>query len=368
MIAVIELSQKSWLIGGVVPGLEREPLKKLEPDPEAVLKLLHRWREEAGRNGRRVTRITVAFEAGRDGLWLARWLLARGIEAYVIHPTSVAVSREHNRAKTDRIDIRLLKRSFLGWLRGEPEHCRMVAIASLAAEDARRPGRERERLGAERTRLVNQLKSALARLGVRHFNPLLRRAPERLDAVRTPEGVPIPRNTQDELRRMMTRLRLVKDQIKELKAAGLARLETAPNDGPQAMVGLLAKVFGIGIDTAETLVHEALSRQLRDGRALARYAGLTGSPDESGKRRREKGLARAGNARVRHCMVQLAWRFPRLHKDSELARWYRARTQAGSRDLRKTMIVALARKLLIALWRYASTGIAPEGFVLREAV
>jgi transposase len=365
LIAVIELAQASWLVGGIVPGVEREPVKKLDADPAAVLKLLHRWRDEATRAGRRITRITVAFEAGQDGLWLARWLRARGIEAYVIHPTSIAVSREHRRAKTDRIDVRLLKRAFLGWLRGEPEHCRMVAILTLEAEDARRPSREHERLTAERTRLGNQLKSALARLGIRNFNPLLRRAPERLATVRTPEGVPIPENAQDEMRRAMARRQLVREQIKQLEATRLERLAQAPNEGPHAMVWLLARVLGIGIETADTLVHEVLSRELRDGRAVARYAGLTGSPDESGKRRREKGLARAGNARVRRCMIQLAWRFLALQKGSALACWYRARTEAGGKDARKTMIVALARKLLIALWRYVTTGVAPEGVVLR---
>jgi transposase len=365
LIAVIELAQASWLVGGIVPGVEREPVKKLDADPAAVLKLLHRWRDEATRAGRRITRITVAFEAGQDGLWLARWLRARGIEAYVIHPTSIAVSREHRRAKTDRIDVRLLKRAFVGWLRGEPEHCRMVAILTLEAEDARRPSREHERLTAERTRLGNQLKSALARLGIRNFNPLLRRAPERLATVRTPEGVPIPENAQDEMRRAMARRQLVREQIKQLEATRLERLAQAPDEGPHAMVRLLARVLGIGIETADTLVHEVLSRELRDGRAVARYAGLTGSPDESGKRRREKGLARAGNARVRRSMIQLAWRFLALQKGSALACWYRARTEAGGKDARKTMIVALARKLLIALWRYVTTGVAPEGVVLR---
>src|SRR5437667_3143858 len=153
LIAVIEMSLSSWLVAGIVPGVERQPLKKLAVDESALLKLLHRWREEAEKAGRRIERIAVAFEAGRDGFWLARWLRARGIEAYVIHPTSVAVSREHRRAKTDRIDVRLLKRAFVGWLRGEPEHCRMVAIPTLAAEDARRPNREHERLVGERTSL-----------------------------------------------------------------------------------------------------------------------------------------------------------------------------------------------------------------------
>ncbi len=154
LIAVVELSQSSWLVAGIVPGLARHPLKKLEPDQEALLRLLRRWQEEATKAGRTVTRIAVAFEAGRDGFWLARWLRARGVEAHVIHPTSVAVSREHRRAKTDRPDAELLKRAFLGWLRGEPNHCSMAAIPSLEEEDARRPNREREVLVAECTRVI----------------------------------------------------------------------------------------------------------------------------------------------------------------------------------------------------------------------
>src|SRR5882762_2207563 len=139
LIAVIEMSLSSWLVAGIVPGVERQPLKKLAVDESALLKLLNRWREEAEKAGRRIERITVAFEAGRDGFWLARWLRARGIEAHVIHASSVAVSREHRRAKTDRLDTELLKRAFLGWLRGERDHCKMVAIPTTKDEDAKRP-------------------------------------------------------------------------------------------------------------------------------------------------------------------------------------------------------------------------------------
>src|SRR3954463_7426480 len=184
IIAVIEMSQASWLVAGIVPGIERHPLKKLEPSEVELLRLLMRWRAEATQNGRTITRIAVAFEAGRDGFWLARWLRARGIEAYVIHPTSVAVSREHRRAKTDRLDTGLLKRVFLGWLRGEPDHCHMAAIPTLAEEDAKRPNREREGLVRERTRLVNRMKSCLIRFGVRTFKPTLRNAPDRLATLR----------------------------------------------------------------------------------------------------------------------------------------------------------------------------------------
>src|SRR5215213_6857191 len=294
IVAVIDMSQSSWLVAAFVPGLDRHPLKKIEPDQEVLLRLLGRWREEAIRAGRDIERVTVAFEAGRDGFWLARWLRLQGVEAHVIHPTSVAVSREHRRAKTDRLDTELLKRAFLGWLRGEPDHCSMAAIPTLGQEDAKRPSRERESLVGERTRIVNRMKGALARLGVRGFKPALRGAPERLEALRTPEGAPLPPNTLAELRRDMARLRLVRDQIAQVEAARLERLQQAPaEDRPHAMVRLLARVIGVGIETADMLVREVLSRNLRDRKAVARYAGLTGSPDESGARRREKGLAKA---------------------------------------------------------------------------
>ena len=366
LIGVIEMSQKSWLVAGIVPGVERQPLKKLEPDETALRKLLERWREEAEKAGRKIKRIAVALEAGRDGFWLARWLRRCGIEAHVIHASSVAVSREHRRAKTDRLDTELLKRAFLGWLRGERDHCKMVAIPTLADEDAKRPSRERESLVGEQGRIVNRIKAALARLGIRNFNPKLKRAGERLEGLRTPEGEPIPPNTLAELRRDIARRRLVTDQIRQIEDARLERLKHAPKEGPHAMVLLLARVIGVGIETADMLVQEVLSRKLRDRRAVARYGALTGSPDESGSKRREKGLARSGNARVRRAMIQLAWRFLMFQKKSALAQWFRARTE-NARGSRKKMIVALARKLLIALWHFVREGVVPEGVVLRPA-
>jgi transposase len=367
LTVVVELSEASWLVAGLVPGLDRQPLKKQEPNPVALLRLLERWRAEAVTAGRTIERIALAFEAGRDGFWLARWLQARGIEVHVIHSTSVAVSREHRRAKTDRLDTALLMRVFLGWLRGERGHCRMVAIPTLAEEDARRPSRERESLVGERTRIVNRMKAALARLGIRGFKPELRKAPQRLEALRTPEDMPIPPNMLDEIRRDMARLAVVREQIDAIERARLVRLEQAPATGPHAMVRLLACVIGVGVETADMLVQEVLCRNLRDRRAVARYAGLTGSPDESGKRRREKGLAKAGNARVRRGLIQLAWRFLRFQKDSALAQWYRGRTECPKGARKTTMIVALARKLLIALWRMATTGEILAGVALRPA-
>jgi transposase len=367
IIAVVELSQSSWLVAGVLPGIERQPRKKLEPSAERLLGLLHRWRDEAVRAGRNITRIAVAFEAGRDGFWLARWLNARGVEAYVIHPSSVAVSREHRRAKTDRLDTELLKRAFLGWLRGERGHCSMARVPTIAEEDAKRPNRERECLVGERTRIVNRMKGTLARLGIRNFKPTLRKAADRLATLHTPEGMPLPPNVLAELQRAMARLGFVVSQIREIEQARQKRLEQQPETGPHAMVRQLSRVVGVGIETADMLVHEVLSRPMRDRKAVARYAGLTGSPDESGTKRREQGLARAGNARVRRGMIQLAWRFLLFQKDSALALWYRARTADSRLGTRKTMIVALARKLMIALWRFVTTGETLEGVILRPA-
>jgi transposase len=209
------------------------------------------------------------------------------------------------------------------------------------------------------------MKGTLARLGIRGFKPTLRNAPERLDELRTPEGGTLPPNTQAELRREMARLRFVTGQIREIERARVERLERAPAKTSTLMVRMLARVIGVGLETADMLVHEVLSRNLRDRRALARYAGLTGSPDESGSRRREKGLARAGNLRVRQGMIELAWRMLVFQKGSALVKWYGARTEDARAGTRKTMIVALARKLLVALWRLVRLGEVPEGFALR---
>jgi len=329
--------------------------------------LINRWRKEGIKGGGTIKRMVVAFEAGRDGFWLARWLQERGIECYVIHPNSIPVSREHRRPKSDRLDTELLMRAVLGWLRGERKHCQMVAIPTLAEEDARRPTREHETLGKERTRIVCRMKAILARHGVCGFNPKRKYAAERLEKLCCPEGGSLPPNTLAELRREMAFLRLVADQIKEIEKTREQRLRRAPQQGTHPMVLLLARIMGIGLETADMLVHEVLSRNLRDDRAVGRYAGMTGSPDESGSKRREKGLARAGNARVRRGMIQLAWRWLRFQKDSALAMWFEKRTVSARGDIRKTMIVALARKLLIALWRLVTTGEVPAGAKLRAA-
>jgi transposase len=366
LVVVIEMALTSWLVAGMIPGVDREPLKKIAPNPEELLQLLYRWRDEAIKAGKEITRIAVAYESGRDSFWLARWLRARGIDAHVIHATSLAISREHRRAKTDRIDTAMLRRGFLGWLRGEPGHCSLAIVPTVAEEDAKRPHRERESLVQERTSIVNRMKSILIQFGVRNFNPVLRKASEKLDAVRTPEGIPLPPNATAALRRHMERLRVINEQIKAIERTRLQRLQQDPADKMNAMVFLLVRIIGFGVETAEQLVHEILFRDLRDRKAVARYAGLTGSPDESGSKRREKGLSRSGNGRVRTILIQLSWRLLKLQPGSELVLWYQKRT-ADAKGSRKPMIVAFARKLIIALWRYVNTGLLPEGFELKPA-
>jgi transposase len=366
LVCVIEMSGSSWLVAATVPGVSRRPLQKLPVDPDRLLVQLERWRTEAARAGRVISRTVVAYESGRDGFWLARLLQARGIEVHVIHASSVAVSREQRRAKTDRLDTEMLMRGLFGWLRGEPGHCRMVAIPTVEQEDARRPGREREALVGERTRLTNTIKAELALWGIQGFKPNLRKAADHLEALRTADGEPLPPNTLARLRRLLERRRLVGEQITAIEEAAARAVERDPT-GPNALVLLLAKVRGIGLETAQMLVHEVLTRNLRDRRAVARYVGLTGTPDESGSKRREKGIGKAGNPRVRHGMIQLAWRFLIWQPDAALSQWYRQRTAGGKGAVRKSMIVALARKLLIALWGYATHGVPLEGVVLKDA-
>ena len=362
LIAVIELSSKTWLVSGLVPGVVREPLKKLDPSPELLLRELHRWRDEAIATGRQITRIAVAFETGRDGFWLARWLRDHDIDAHVIHATSVAVSREHRRAKTDKLDTAMLKRGFLGWLRGERGHC------TMAEEDARRPHREREALVHEQTRVCARMKSMLAQFGVKNFNPKLKKAGVKLENLLTPEGKPLPPNTKAALQREMARLQFIKAQIKAIEDARLEALKQQQTDQKAdrlvSMTQQLMAIYGLGLETADTLVNEMLGRKLQDRRAVARYAGLTGSPDESGSKRREKGLSRSGNKRVRDSLIQLAWRMLMFQKDSALVQWFLKRTENSTRS-RKPMIVALARKLIIALWRYVENGTVPEGFKIQ---
>ena len=284
VVCAVELGSASWLMGAIVPGINRDTLKKLAPDEDVLLKLLYRWRDEAIKAGHKIKRIVVAFEAGRDGFWLARWLRARGIEAYVIHPTSIPVSREQRRAKTDRLDIGLLKRALLGWLRGEKKHCTMAAIPTLEEEDAKRPHREREQLVGKRTGIVNRMKAALVRLGIRGFNPKLRKAAQKFAALRTPEGGPIPPNTMAELLREMTHLRFIDEQIKQIEDARVENLKQAPQQGLNAKVlQLVPTIIGTRVVIREgNGNHSPSDRDRPDPGGAASAGGADRVPQERG--------------------------------------------------------------------------------------
>jgi transposase len=369
IVAVVELSARSWLVGAQVAGVPRRCRQKLVPSAEALLDHLDHLRQRAEKAGKRVERIVVAHEAGRDGFWLARWLIGRGIEAYVIQPSSVPVDRRARRAKTDALDVEMLLRTTLAWLRREPRVCSMVPIPSEAEEDGRRPLRERQDLIKERLAITNKIDGVLATLGVGGYRPLRRDRRERLEALRRPGDGPLPAHAKARLARLLDRLELVLEQIgvlEEARDAVVAR-DAVPGGEADGLIRRLAGLKGIGPELATLLAWEAFVRPFRDRRALAAYAGLTGTPFDSGDRQREQGIGKAGNRRLRAALVELAWLWLRYQPDSALAAWFRHRTQAAGGRTRKVMIVALARKLLVALWRFCRDGTTPDGAAFKAA-
>jgi transposase len=362
LVLAMELSGKSWDVGAVVPGVARRPRRRLAArDMAGVLKAIGRWREEAAAAGREVRRVVLTYEAGRDGFWIARYLLARGIEVEVMHPASIPVPRPRRRVKTDRVDLDMLLRTFLAWLRGEPRACSMVRISTEAEDDMRRPGRERERLVCERVKLENRIENLLCLYGVVGFKPRLKKAMVRLEALRAFDGAALPDKTMAEITRMMTRHRLVSEQIKEIEAERDQVIKREGPDRVERMIRLLVRVYGLGAETATLLVREMFCRSFRDRRAIGSFAGLTGTPFHSGGSEREQGIGKNGNARVRRILMQLAWRWLRFQPHSALSLWFAERTGGAKGRIRKIMIVALARKLLVALWRYVETGEVPAG-------
>jgi transposase len=359
LVVAVELSGKSWEIGAVVPGVERRPKRRLTPrDMSALLAVIERWTAQAGRT---VQRVVLTYEAGRDGFWIARYLEERGIEVHVMQPASIPVPRRKRRAKTDRIDLDMLLRTVLAWLRGEPRACSMVRVPSEAEEDLRRPGREREVLVRDRVAIENRIHNILSLYGIAGFKPRLKKAARQLDGLRSFAGAPLPENTMREIGRLMTRHRLLSEQIREIEARRDQVVTVANPDREARMIQILTRIVGLGVETATMLVRELFCRPLRDRRAVAAFAGVTGTPFQSGAMDREQGISKSGNPRVRRILMQLAWRWLRFQADSALSRWFAARTGGAKGRLRKIMIVALARKLLVALWRYVETGVVPAG-------
>ncbi|HET9403617.1 MAG TPA: IS110 family transposase [Burkholderiales bacterium] len=368
LILAIELSNKTWVLAAQVPGMPQTKARRtIEPTPEALMAAIDGYRARAAAAGRTIERAIATYEAGWSGFWLARWLAVRGIEAHVIQPASVPVDRRARRAKSDGIDAELLLRTLLAWLRGEPRVCSMVPVPDEADEDARRCVRERAELVSERTGLVNRIGAVLATLGVSGYNPLRRDRHRRLGELRTAVGAPLPPCARAKITRMLLRLELVLAQLAELDQQRDAVLEDAAPDRAGAMIQQLAGLRGIGVQSATVLVREAFVRKFANGKALGSYAGLTSTPYSSGGVEREQGIGKAGNRRLRTAMVELAWLWQRYQPASAHVCWFRERVGTTGRRVRKVMVVALARKLLVALWRFVTEGVVPEGAVMKPA-
>ena len=369
LVVAVEVSKTAWVIAAHVPGLQGAKVKqRLEPRADALLDAIARLRQRAAEKGAVVERSIAAYESGYSGFWLARVLRRAGIEVQVIQPVSVPVDRRARRAKTDAIDVDLLLRTCLAFLRGEPRVCSMVPVPEEADEDARHPGREREDLVAERIALTNRIGAILTTLGADGYDPLRRDRRRRLGQLRTALGGPLPANAEARILRMLDRLELVLAQIEAVEA----RRDAVPDrteqpDPAAAMIRRLAGLRGVGVQTATTLVREGFVRTFRSAKALGSYAGLVGTPFASGGIEREQGITRAGNRRLRTAVVELAWLWLRYQPGSGLAAWFGRRLGEAGGRMRKVLVVALARKLLIALWRFATQGLVPQGAIAGTA-
>lgn len=368
LVLAIELSSKSWVLAAQVPGLPRTKAKRtIEPDKMALQSAIDGYRDRAAASGYPVDRVVVTYEAGWSGFWLARWLTARGIDVHVVQPSSVPVDRRMRRAKSDGIDAELLLRTLLAWLRGEPRVCSMVPIPDEADEDARRCVRERTELVSERVGLTNRIGAVLATLGIDGYNPLLKNRRRRLADLRTGLDEPIPPHALAKIERLLSRLELVLDQIAALEIERDAVAEMPATDDAGRMIQQLCGLRGIGVQSATILVREAFVRRFANAKALGSYAGLAATPYNSGAVERERGIGKAGNRRLRSLMVELAWLWHRYQPGSAQVVWFRERAGPNGRRVRKIMVVALARKLLIALWRFVVDGVVPEGAVMKSA-
>lgn len=369
LVLAIELSNKNWVLAAQVPGLPQTKAKRaIEPDKLALQSAIDGYCARAAAAGHPVDRVVATYEAGWSGFWLARWLIAKGVEVHVIQPSSVPVDRRMRRAKSDGIDAELLLRTLLAWLRGEPRVCSMVPIPDEADEDARRSVRERTELVSERVSLANRIGAVLATLGVEDYNPLLKNRRRRLADLRTGLGDPIPPHALAKIERLLSRLELVLDQIATLEHDRDAVAEVPASDDASRMIQQLCSLRGIGVQSATILVREAFVRRFTNAKALGSYAGLTATPYNSGGVEREQGIGKAGNRRLRTVMVELAWLWQRYQPGAAQVAWFRERTGSTGRRVRKVMVVALARKLLIALWRFAVDGVVPEGATMKPAV
>ena len=331
-------------------------------DLAALLELFEKLQAKARARTDETYRIIVIQEAGLDGFWIHRFLETRGIESHVVDPASIATSRRSRRPKTDRIDGEALVRALLAYKRGEPRVCSMVRPPSPEDEDRRRLGRERKVLLSERIRHTNRIKGLLFAQGITGYEPQRRDRRARLEGFRTGDGRPLPLNLKAQIGRELDRLEMLLGQMKALEVERDALL-VREQASAKAPVSLLLKLKGIGPEFATALWSEGFFRHYDNRRQVAAYAGLAPSPWKSGGIDQEQGISKGGNPRLRTALIQLAWLWLKHQPKSGLARWFEARVaQSGGRS-RKPAIVALARKLLVALWKYINAGIPIEGAV-----
>jgi transposase len=363
----MELSKSSWLLAAQASPSGKTSSHKLEGgDTEGLLAVLGRLQMREQKTSGEEVQIILGYEAGYDGFWLHRRLTSAGITCWVMDPGSLQVDRRARRAKTDRLDAAMLLRALIAWCRGDRAACSMVQVPSIAREDARRTHRERQRLINERVQHVNRIKGLLATQGIYVFLPLRRDRWTRLKELRTGDGHELPLRLQREIEREFRRLELVLEQIAASEAERDAAVaEPAADDVDAEKVTLLSKLGGIGTELATVLVREALYRPFTNRREVAAYAGLTPSPYASGDKHRDQGISKAGNPLLRKSMIELAWLWLRYQPDSQLARWFVERVGVIRGRIRKITAVALARKLLVALWKYVTTGLVPEGARLK---
>lgn len=366
----LELSRSKWVVTSLTPGGGEKMSKHSirASDVAALFELFDRLREKAQQRMGQVFRFVVIQEAGLDGFWIHRLLEHEGIESHVVDPASIATPRRKRNAKTDRLDGETLLRALLAFKRGEPRVCAMVRPPSPEEEDRRRNSRERSALIGERVKLVNRIKGLLFTQGIGDFAPLKRDRRQRLEELKTGDGRALPPHLKTEVGRAIDRLELLLEQIKAVEAVRDELVASAPeNIGEQLGTEMLMRLKGVGPDFAEVLWSEGLYRHFDNRRQLASYAGLTPTPWQSGSISREQGVSKAGNPRLRTTMVQLSW-FWLLHQpQSALTRWFQERARLDGGRRRKPTIVALARKLLIALWKFVRFGVVIEGAIMKRA-
>jgi transposase len=366
----LELSRSIWLITSVSPG-GGEKMSKRSVSAGDIAALLTRF-SELGKKAFAQTGksfpIIVIQEAGLDGFWIHRALQREGIESYVVDAASIATSRRRRRAKTDRIDGEALVRALLAYKRGEPRVCAMVRAPTPEDEDSRRVCRERKTLTVERIQHINRIKGLLFSQGVSGYEPLRRDRRQRLDELKTGNGRPLPPHLKAQISRELDRLELLIEQIKVVEAErDVLFVPTTKTEHAPAPRTMLIDLRGIGPEFAAVLWSEGLHRSFANRKQVASYAGLAPTPWQSGSVAHEQGVSKAGNPRLRTTMIQLAWLWLRHQPDSALARWFHARVKRNGGRLRKTTIVALARKLLVALWKYVTAGVVIEGAVVKRA-